>query len=119
MESALSLITASGLRRILVASLLDHVSAIAHRGGSKLRPENTMAAFDHAVTLGVDALECDVHLSRDGEVVVIHDPTLDRTTDGRAGLGLTAAELAASMPGFTSVPVTAGRSAAWHLRATP
>jgi len=60
---------------------LTTVSAIAHRGGSKLRPENTLAAFDHAVTLGVDALECDVHLSSDGEPVVIHDPTLDRTTD--------------------------------------
>ena len=60
---------------------LDEVSAIAHRGGSKIRPENTFAAFDHAVALGADAIECDVHLSRDGEVVVIHDPTLDRTTD--------------------------------------
>jgi glycerophosphoryl diester phosphodiesterase len=66
-----------------VANLLatDRVCAIAHRGGSRLRPENTVAAFDHAATLGVDALECDVHLSSDGEVVVIHDPTLERTTD--------------------------------------
>ena len=55
--------------------------AIAHRGGSRLRPENTLAAFDHALALGADALECDVHLSRDGEPVVIHDATLDRTTD--------------------------------------
>jgi len=60
---------------------LSTVSAIAHRGGSKLRPENTIAAFDHALALGVDGLECDVHLSSDGEPVVIHDPTLDRTTD--------------------------------------
>src|SRR5579864_8516667 len=60
---------------------LDRVVAIAHRGGSRLRPENTLAAFDHAMTLGVDGLECDVHLSRDGDVVVIHDATLDRTTD--------------------------------------
>jgi glycerophosphoryl diester phosphodiesterase len=60
---------------------LSTVVAIAHRGGAKLRPENTMPAFEHAVALGVDALECDVHLSRDGEVVVIHDPTLDRTTN--------------------------------------
>lgn len=60
---------------------LSTVVAIAHRGGAKLRPENTMPAFEHAVSLGVDALECDVHLSRDGEVVVIHDPTLDRTTN--------------------------------------
>ena len=57
--------------------------AIAHRGGSRLRPENTLAAFEHAVALGVDAIECDVHLSRDREPVVIHDPTLDRTTDAR------------------------------------
>jgi glycerophosphoryl diester phosphodiesterase len=62
---------------------LSSVVAIAHRGGGGLRPENTMKAFDHAVSLGVDALECDVHLSRDGEVVIIHDPTLDRTTDAR------------------------------------
>lgn len=55
--------------------------AIAHRGGAKLRPENTTAAFTHALALGVDALECDVRLSRDGEPVVIHDETLDRTTD--------------------------------------
>ena len=55
--------------------------AIAHRGGSKLRPENTMAAFDHAAMLGVDAMECDVRLSGDRVPVVIHDATLDRTTD--------------------------------------
>jgi glycerophosphoryl diester phosphodiesterase len=59
------------------------VVAIAHRGGSVLRPENTIVAFDHAVELGVDGLECDVQLSRDGAVVVMHDPTLERTTDGR------------------------------------
>ncbi|HXT71925.1 MAG TPA: glycerophosphodiester phosphodiesterase [Vicinamibacterales bacterium] len=70
-------------------------AAIAHRGGSKLRPENTLAAFDHAVALGVDGIECDVHLSRDGVPVVIHDATLDRTTD-TTGLVVerTAAELA-------------------------
>jgi glycerophosphoryl diester phosphodiesterase len=68
---------------------------IAHRGGSKLRPENTMVAFANAVALGVDALECDVHLSRDGEVVVIHDPTLDRTTNASGPVGdRTASELA-------------------------
>ncbi|MEZ5315799.1 MAG: glycerophosphodiester phosphodiesterase [Vicinamibacterales bacterium] len=74
---------------------LEAVRVIAHRGGSALRPENTLAAFDHARTLGVDAFECDVHLSRDREPVVIHDPTLDRTTD-RTGpvAALTAAELA-------------------------
>jgi len=52
----------------------------AHRGGSALAPENTMAAFANGLTLGADGLELDVHLSNDGVVVVHHDATLDRTT---------------------------------------
>jgi glycerophosphoryl diester phosphodiesterase len=52
----------------------------AHRGGAALAPENTMAAFDRAVSLGVDGLELDVRLSSDGAVVVYHDRTLERTT---------------------------------------
>ena len=80
---------------------LDRVVAIAHRGGSRLRPENTLAAFDHAMTLGVDGLECDVHLSVDGEVVVIHDDTLDRTTDATGPVSArTAEELAQVDAGF-------------------
>ena len=70
----------------------SEVSVIAHRGGSKIRPENTLAAFSHALTLGVDACECDVHLSRDREPVVIHDPTLDRTTDARGPVSALSAE---------------------------
>lgn len=80
---------------------LSDLTAIAHRGGSKLRPENTMAAFDHAASLGVDAFECDVHLSKDGEAVVIHDFTLDRTTDAVGPVGArTARELADVDAGF-------------------
>jgi glycerophosphoryl diester phosphodiesterase len=80
---------------------LSRVVVIAHRGGSKLRPENTIAAFDHAATLGVDGFECDVHLSRDREVVVIHDPTLDRTTGARGPVAdRTVAELARVDAGF-------------------
>lgn len=56
---------------------------IAHRGSSAFAPENTLAAFRRAVSDGADAVELDVHLSREGEVVVIHDPRLQRTTDGR------------------------------------
>jgi len=52
-----------------------------HRGGAGLAPENTFAAFERGVAEGVDGLELDVRLARDGEVVVCHDPTLDRTTD--------------------------------------
>ena len=55
----------------------------AHRGASKIAPENTMAAFAAAVELGADGLELDIHLSRDGIPVVIHDESLERTTDGR------------------------------------
>lgn len=55
--------------------------AIAHRGFSGRYPENTMAAFEAAAKLPIDALELDVHSSRDGRIVVIHDATLDRTTD--------------------------------------
>lgn len=54
----------------------------AHRGGALLWPENSLLAFRNALSLGVDFLECDVHLTADGEVVVLHDPTLDRTTTG-------------------------------------
>lgn len=54
---------------------------IAHRGAPAYAPENTLAAFGKALEIGVDGIEFDIHLTRDGEVVVIHDPTLDRTTD--------------------------------------
>ncbi len=56
--------------------------AIAHRGASSYAPENTLAAFDLALTMGARHLELDVELTSDGHVVVIHDDTLDRTTDG-------------------------------------
>jgi glycerophosphoryl diester phosphodiesterase len=52
----------------------------AHRGGSLLRPENTLPAFEHGLSFGADALELDIQQTSDGELVVIHDPTLDRTT---------------------------------------
>lgn len=55
---------------------------IAHRGFSGRAPENTRIAFDQAIDAGADMVELDVLLSRDGEVVVIHDETLDRTTNG-------------------------------------
>lgn len=55
---------------------------IAHRGGSAEAPENTLAAFANAIAIGADIIELDIHLSSDGVPVVIHDATLDRTTDG-------------------------------------
>lgn len=55
---------------------------VAHRGASSYAPENTFAAFDKALEFGVTHVELDVHFSRDGHLVVIHDDALDRTTDG-------------------------------------
>ncbi len=55
---------------------------IAHRGASGYAPENTLSAFQKGLELGANMIELDIHLSRDGELVVIHDPTLERTTNG-------------------------------------
>ena len=59
---------------------------IAHRGASEVAPENTMAAFRMAAELGANAIELDAKLTADGVVVVLHDQTLDRTTNGRGRL---------------------------------
>lgn len=68
----------------------------AHRGASAYAPENTLAAFELAVTQGADAIELDVKLSADGRAVVIHDDTVDRTTDGAGRVkNLTLADLRA------------------------
>jgi len=58
----------------------------AHRGGALLWPENSLLAFRNALTLGADLLETDVHLTADGEVVIVHDPTLDRTTTAQGAV---------------------------------
>ncbi len=74
----------------------------AHRGGSALRPENTLHAFDNGLAVGADGLELDVHLSHDGEVVVHHDAVLDRTTNARGRLAdRTADELARIDAGYS------------------
>jgi glycerophosphoryl diester phosphodiesterase len=56
--------------------------AVGHRGAAGLEPENTLRAFRRGIELGVDFVECDVHLTRDGQLAVIHDEMVDRTTDG-------------------------------------
>ncbi|MEM7115998.1 MAG: glycerophosphodiester phosphodiesterase [Chloroflexota bacterium] len=77
------------------------VLAFAHRGERGHYPENTMLAFDNAVALGVDALEIDVHATADGEIVVIHDPTVNRTTNGHGCVrDMTLAELQLLDAGF-------------------
>jgi len=60
---------------------------IAHRGASAYEPENTLRAFEEAIRLGADMIELDVRLSKDGELVVIHDDRLERTTDGFGFVG--------------------------------
>lgn len=62
------------------------VNVIAHRGFSGRHPENTLTAFQAAIELGVDMVEFDVQLTADGEIVVIHDDRVDRTTDGEGAV---------------------------------
>jgi glycerophosphoryl diester phosphodiesterase len=73
----------------------DHTPLVfAHQGGENLRPSNTLLAFQHAVDLGADVLDTDMHMTRDGALVLMHDETVDRTTDGAGAIrDLTLAEL--------------------------
>lgn len=77
---------------------------IAHRGASRERPENTLAAFDRAVQLGADAVELDVHLSSDGHLVVNHDPTIAEGWLPRALRSMTLAEIQAARSGDRQIP---------------
>jgi glycerophosphoryl diester phosphodiesterase len=71
-----------------------YVSLIGHRGALASAPENTLPSFEEGLRQGADVLELDIHRSRDGELVVIHDFTVDRTTDGTGYVkDLTVAEL--------------------------
>ena len=73
---------------------MNKTSAIAHRGFSAAAPENTLAAFRKAIELKPDFMECDVHRTKDGHLVVIHDPTVDRTTNGKGAVAdMTLAEI--------------------------
>ena len=59
---------------------------VAHRGGCALRPENTLSAFWHTIELGADMVEADVRLTRDGKLVLLHDDSLERTTNGQGNV---------------------------------
>ena len=71
---------------------MDSWIRIAHRGASGIAPENTLAAFKKAIEIGVDAVELDLHGTADGEVVVIHDASLDRTTNHHGTVNQTSLE---------------------------
>lgn len=81
-----------------VVPLLDLHSqqprVLAHRGASSSAPENTLAAYSLAIEMGADTIELDIHMTRDHELVAIHDSTVDRTTDGTGPVGdMTLAEI--------------------------
>ncbi len=65
-----------------ISSLMAGPLKIAHRGASGYEKENTLAAFEKAIELGADMIEFDVHVSKDGKVMIIHDHKVNRTTDG-------------------------------------
>lgn len=74
---------------------------MGHRGGAGLWPENTLHGFSHAVEMGVDVLEIDIHSTADGVLVIIHDETLERTTNGKGRVNsLTLARLKALDAGY-------------------
>mgnify|MGYP001253390700 CR=1 FL=1 len=78
-----------------------HPLLFAHRGASTMAPENTLEAFELALRLGADFLELDVRLTADGQVVVMHDANMMRTTNGRGQVGkLTYAEIRAFDAGY-------------------
>jgi glycerophosphoryl diester phosphodiesterase len=98
------------MRRAFVAA--SNRLVFAHRGGARLAPENTIDAFEKALRLGVDGLEMDVRLSRDGVVVVHHDRLVDRTTNLRGEVsGFTADELARADAAYHFRP-----DSGWPLR---
>jgi glycerophosphoryl diester phosphodiesterase len=71
----------------LLRSATGRVTIVGHRGAAAHAPENTLASFEKARELGVDMVEFDVHLTADRRCVVIHDETVDRTTDGHGLVG--------------------------------
>lgn len=84
---------------------------IAHQGGELLAPSNTMIAFKQAAEIGVDVLETDIHITKDGHLVAIHDATVDRTTDGTgAVVDLTLEEIQALDAGFHFVDLEGNTS---------
>ena len=86
-----------------------NIYVAAHRGASASHPENTMEAFRAAIEMGVDQIETDVRITADGELVLIHDATVDRTTNGTGKVAqMTLAELKALDAGCKKDPKFTG-----------
>lgn len=89
---------------------------IGHRGNRVTAPENTLPAFAQAVAAGVDAVEFDVHLSADGVPVVFHDPTVERTTDGRGAVAAMPLAALRELDAGARFTPDGGRSLPWRGR---
>lgn len=74
---------AEGLRERLLAGDTTAVFVVAHRGDWRYAPENSLAAIEHSIAVGVDVVELDLQLTRDSVLIVMHDATLNRTTTGK------------------------------------
>jgi glycerophosphoryl diester phosphodiesterase len=70
-----------------MSSPIRNILLVGHRGASAFEPENTLRSFRKAVELGANAVEMDIRATKDGEIVVIHDPKVNRTTNGRGKVG--------------------------------
>ncbi len=89
---------------------------VGHRGNRAHAPENTVPSFEEAVALGVDAVELDVRLSADGEVVVMHDPTVDRTTNGTGAVSAMSWSVLAALDAGHRFSTDGGRTWPWRGR---
>ncbi|MEC3879443.1 glycerophosphodiester phosphodiesterase family protein [Parapedobacter sp. 10938] len=74
------------IRQSLLNPELDEVLVVAHRGDWRYAPENSLAAISNAIEMGVDVVEIDVRKTKDGQLVLMHDKTLDRTTTGKGNV---------------------------------
>ena len=85
LSALLFVVSVMAITGVLLANKLPQV--LAHRGASGWAPETTLAAYRLALEMKVDYLELDVHMTKDGEIVAIHDTTVDRTTGGKGAVG--------------------------------
>lgn len=65
---------------------MAHINVISHRGANKYAPQNTLPAFEKSISIGVDGFETDVHITKDDELVLCHNYTIDETSDGKGSI---------------------------------